>query len=158
MLFERSRRQADHSLCGAMITDNGVAFTVVQHQCGSTYDGVLLCAITLSGEKRHILPRMYCIVLPNNQQSTNCGSNLESIFSISFSLWLVRRGKRCVNQPTAKRSEAREEELVNYTAIMNWNTAKSEIEVNRFFYHLLWVEVWAIGPSRSLNSKNVCHI
>lgn len=143
MLFERSRRQADHSLCGTMITDSGVAFTVVQHQCGSTYDGLLLCAITLSGEKRHILPRMYCIVLPN---------------SLSFSLWLVRRGKRCVNQPTAKRSEAREEELVNYTAIMNWNTAKSEIEVNRFFYHLLWVEVWTIGPSRSLNSKNVCHI
>ena len=61
MPFERSRRQADHSLCGAMTTDSGVAFRVlvVQHQCGSTDDGLLLCAITLSGEQRLILPRMY---------------------------------------------------------------------------------------------------
>ena len=29
-----------------------VALTVVQHQCGSTDDGLLLCAVTLSGEQR----------------------------------------------------------------------------------------------------------
>ena len=74
MPFERSRRQADHSLCGAMINDSGVAFTVVQRQCGSTGDGLLLCAITLNGEQRLILPRM----------STNCGSNLETIFPLFF--------------------------------------------------------------------------
>ena len=54
-----------------MITDSGVAFTVVQHQCGSTGDGLLLCAITLSGEQRLIL-----LECTNNQPSTNCGSNL----------------------------------------------------------------------------------
>ena len=79
MLFERSKRQTDHSLCGAMITDSGVAFTVVQHQCGSTGDGLLLCAITLSGEQRLIL-----LECTDNQPSTNCGSNLKSIFSLIF--------------------------------------------------------------------------
>ena len=71
MPFERSRRQADHSLWGAMITDSGVALTVVQHQSGSIDDRLLLCAVTLSGEQRLILPHMYCVVLPNNQPSTN---------------------------------------------------------------------------------------
>ena len=84
MPFEPSRRQADHSLCGAMINDSGVAFTVVQRQCGITDDGLLLCAITLNGEQRLILPRMYCMVLPNNQPSTNCGPNLETIFPLFF--------------------------------------------------------------------------
>lgn len=54
-----------------MITDSGVALTVVQHQSGSTDDRLLLCPVTLSGEQRLILPHMYCVVLPNNQPSTN---------------------------------------------------------------------------------------
>ena len=69
---------------------------------------------------------------------------LKASFHSSFSLWLAGRGKRCANEATAKRREARKEELVNYTAIVKWNTAESEIEVNRFFYHFLWVEVWTI--------------
>lgn len=47
MLFERSKPQVNHSLCGAMKTDSGVAFTAVQHQCPCIDNWLFLFSITL---------------------------------------------------------------------------------------------------------------
>lgn len=50
----------------------------------------------------------------------------------------------CVNQPIAKRPEAREKGLKKLHSHSEVKHSQSEIEVNRFLYHLLWAEVCAL--------------